>query len=33
LLFFVLYIIFKDIPPFVYYVLGLILGIVLLRAG
>jgi 4-hydroxybenzoate polyprenyltransferase len=33
LLFFILYVIFKDMPPFVHYVLGLILGVVLLRAG
>lgn len=33
LVFFVLYLIFKDMPPFVYYVLTLITGIMLYRAG
>jgi hypothetical protein len=32
-LFLVLYIIFKDLPPFVHYLLGLVLGLVLFRAG
>jgi hypothetical protein len=31
LLFFVLYLIFKDIPPFVHYLLGLVLAFVLMR--
>ena len=33
LLFFLLYVVFRDMPPFVYYVLGLVLGVVLLRGG
>lgn len=33
LLFFVLYLIFKDMPPFVHYLLGLVLGFILLRGG
>ena len=33
LLFFILYLIFKDMPPFVYYLLGAVLGVVLFRAG
>lgn len=33
LLFFILYVIFKDMPPFVHYLLGLVLGFVLLRGG
>lgn len=32
-LFFILYVIFKDLPPFFYYLLGLVLGFVLLRGG
>ncbi|MBX2997605.1 MAG: hypothetical protein KF893_03770 [Caldilineaceae bacterium] len=33
ILLFVLYLIFKDMPPFVYYVMTLTLGVVLFRSG
>lgn len=33
LLLVILYLVFKDMPPFVYYLLGLVLGIVLYRGG
>jgi hypothetical protein len=33
ILFFVLYIIFKDMPPFVYYLMGVALGVALISAG
>ena len=33
LLLFVLYLVFRDMPPFVYYLMGLVLGIVLYHGG
>lgn len=33
ILFSALYVVFKDMPPFVYYLLGLVLGVVLFRGG
>jgi len=33
ILLFVLYVILKDMPPLVYYILGLVLGVVLFRGG